>query len=43
LVNKFEGELSAEVRRQEKIEAIGEKEFRRGILLGKYTAKLLYG
>jgi len=31
------------VRRQEKIEATGEKEFRKGILPGKYMAKLLYG
>jgi len=43
LVNEFEGGLSAEVRRQKKIDMKGEKEFRRGILLDKYTAKLLYG
>jgi len=42
LVNKFEGGLSVEVRRQEKIDMTGEREFRRGILLGKYMAKLLY-
>ena len=42
LVNKFEEGLSAEVRRQEKIDMMGKKEFRRGILPGKYTAKLLY-
>ena len=42
MVNEFEGGLSTEVRRQEKIDATGEKEFRRGILLGKYMVKLLY-
>jgi len=42
LVNKFEGGLSVEVRRQEEIEATREKEFRREILPGKYIAKLLY-
>ena len=42
LVNKFKGGLSAEVRRQEEIEAMGEKEFRREILPEKYMAKLLY-
>ena len=43
LVNKFEGGLRVEVRRQEKTDMPGEREFRRGILLGKYIAKLLYG
>jgi len=43
LVNRFKEGLSVEVRRQEKIDMIREREFRRGILPGKYTAKLLYG
>ena len=43
MVNKFKKGVSAEVRRQEKIDAMEEEEFRRGILLGKYMAKLLYG
>jgi len=43
LVNEFEERLSAEVRKQEKISVTREKKFRRGILLGKYMAKLLYG
>jgi len=43
LVNKFKKGVSAEVRRQEKIDAMEEEEFRRGILLEKYMAKLLYG
>ena len=43
LVNKFEEKLSAEVRRQKKIDMMGGREFRRGILPEKYMAKLLYG
>jgi len=35
--------MSAEVRRQEKLDMMEEKDFRRGELLGKYTAKILYG
>jgi len=35
--------MNAEVRRQEKIDIAEERDFRRGTLLGKYTAKLLYG
>jgi len=34
--------MSAEVRRQEKLDMIEEKDFRRGELLRKYTAKMLY-
>ena len=30
------------MRRQEKIDMAEERDFRRGTLLGKYTAKLLY-
>ena len=43
LVNKFEGGLSVEIRRQEKIDMMEEREFKRGILPRKYMAKLLYG
>ena len=32
-----------EVRRQEKLEMAEEKDFRRGKLLEKFTAKMLYG
>jgi len=49
LVNKFEGRISAEVRRQEGIEERWKikvnpnaEEFRRSELPGKYTAKLLW-
>jgi len=42
-VGEFEGRVSAEIRRQEKLDRMEEKDFRRGKLLGKYTAKMLYG
>ena len=41
-VEKFEERMSAEVRRQEKLDRREEKNFRRGELLGKYMAKILY-
>ena len=34
--------MSAEVRRQGKLDMMEEKDFRRRELLGKYTAKILY-
>jgi len=42
-LKKFEGRMSAEVRRQEKIDMAEERDLRRGELLGKFTAKMLYG
>jgi len=42
LVNEFEEGLRAEVRRQEKIDMIGERELKKMELLGRYTAKILY-
>ena len=35
--------MNVEVRRQEKLEIAEEKDFKRGELLGKYMAKMLYG
>ena len=35
--------MNAEMRRQEKIDIAEERDFRKGELPGKYTAKLLYG
>ena len=35
--------MNAEVRRQEKLDMIKERDFRRGELLGKFIAKMLYG
>ena len=34
--------MNAEVRRQEKLDMTEEKDFRRGELPGKFTAKMLY-
>ena len=41
-VAEFERRLSAEVRRQEKLNKIEKKDFRGGELLEKYMAKMLY-
>ena len=43
VIKEFEGKMSMEVRRQEKIDMAEEKDFRRGELPGKFTAKMLYG
>jgi len=42
VLEKFEGRMNAEVRRQEKLDIAEEKDFRRGKLLGKFMAKILY-
>jgi len=42
-MEKFEGRMSAEVRRQEKLDMIEKKNFKRGELPRKYMAKMLYG
>ena len=41
-IKEFEGKMSVEVRRQEKIDMAEERDFRRGELPGKFTAKMLY-
>ena len=41
-MEEFEGRISAEMRRQEKLNRMEEKDFRRWKLPGKYTAKILY-
>ena len=41
-VAKFEERVNTEVRRQEKLDRIEEKDFKRGELLEKYMAKILY-
>ena len=43
VLEKFEERMNSEVRRQEKIDMVEERDFRKGILLEKYMAKLLYG
>ena len=42
LIEEFEGRINAEVRRQEKIDITEKRDFRRGELPGKFTAKMLY-
>ena len=42
VLEEFEGRMNAEVRRQEKIDMAEERDFRRGELLGKFMAKMLY-
>ena len=42
-LKEFKGRMKAEIRRQEKINMTEERDFRRGVLLGKFTAKMLYG
>jgi len=42
MVTKFKGSLNAEVRRQGKINKVEDRDFRRGKLLEKYMAKMLY-
>jgi len=41
-LEEFEGRINTEVRRQEKIKMTEEKNFRRGDLLGRFIAKMLY-
>ena len=41
-MEEFEGRMSAEVRKQEKLDMAEEKDFRRGELPGKFTARMLY-
>jgi len=43
IVAKFEGRLNIKVRRQEKLDIVEERDFRREELLEKYMAKILYG
>ena len=41
-LEEFEERMNVEIRRQEKIDIAEEKDFRRGELSGKFTAKMLY-
>ena len=43
VVAKFEKRISIEVRKQERLDMVEKKDFRRGELLGKYMVKMLYG
>jgi len=42
VVTEFEGKLSTEVRRQEKLDIVEEKDFRRDKLLKKYMVEISY-
>ena len=42
-VEESEERMSTEVRKQEKLDMMEEKNFKRGKLPGKYMAKMLYG
>ena len=42
-LEEFEGRMSTEVRRQERIDMAEERDFRREELLGKFIARMLYG
>jgi len=42
-LEEFKERMSAEVRRQERIDMAEERDFRRGELPGKFTARILYG
>ena len=42
MVVEFEERLSAEVKKQEKLELVEEQDFRRGELPEKYIVKILY-
>jgi len=41
-LEEFEGRMNMEVRREEKLDMMEEKDFRRRELLEKYMAKILY-
>jgi len=43
VVAEFERRINVEVRQQEKLEMVEERDFRRRELSGKYTVKMLYG
>jgi len=43
VLEEFEGRMNTEVRRQEKLDMVEKKDFRRGELLGRFTVKMLYG
>ena len=42
VLEEFEGRMSVEVRKQEKINIAEERDFRRGKLRGKFMARMLY-
>ena len=43
MLEEFKGRMNAEIRRQEKINMVEERDFRRGELPEKFMVKMLYG
>jgi len=43
VLEEFEGRMNTEVRRQEKLDMVEKKDFRRGELPERFTVKMLYG
>ena len=43
MLEEFKGRINAEIRRQEKINMVEERDFRRGELPEKFMVKMLYG
>jgi len=41
-IEEFERRMNAKVRRQEKLDMMEEKDFKREVLPGRYIAKILY-
>jgi len=42
-VTEFKKRMNMKVKKQDKLDMVEEKNFRRGELLGKYMARMLYG
>ena len=43
VVAEFKEKVNTKIRRQEKLDIVEERDFRRGELPGKYITKILYG
>ena len=43
VLEEFEERMDAKIRRQEKLDRVEERDFKRGELPGKFTARMLYG
>ena len=42
-MTEFKKRMNMKVKKQDKLDMVEEKNFRRGELLGKYMARMLYG
>ena len=43
VLEDFKGRMEAEIRRQEKLDRVEERNFRKEELLGKFMVRMLYG